>query len=121
MVGVSPDIDTEEILHLTKNLCGNAANLLEAPSSLPPDLLLTTADYIGPGYGIPTEDSNQATLLLARTEGILLDPVYTAKTAAAMLDWAQTEMVPLGDRLIFWHTGGYPTAFASSLELSIDP
>lgn len=121
LVGVSPDINTEEIIHLTKNLYSSAAKILGTPISLPSNLILTTADYIGPGYGIPTEASNEATLLLARTEGILLDPVYTAKTAAAMLDWARAKKVPIGDRLVLWHTGGYPAALTSNLELSIDP
>ena len=112
LVGVSPDVDTEEILDLTVRLCEGAAELLGTSVSLPPDLLLPTGEYIGPGYGIPTEASNEATSLLARTEGVLLDPVYTAKTAAAMLDWARTGKIPLGDRLVLWHTGGYPTAFA---------
>ena len=112
LVGVSPDVDTEEILDLTEKLCRGAAALLRTSISLPPDLLLPTEDYVGPGYGIPTEASSEAMSLLARTEGILLDPVYTAKTAAAMLDWARTGRAPSGDRLVLWHTGGYPAAFA---------
>ena len=111
LVGVSPDVEVEEILDLTAMLCSGAAELLGTSISLPPDLLLPTADYIGEGYGIPTEQSKAATSLLARTEGVLLDPVYTAKTAAAMLDWARSGMVPSGDRLVMWHTGGYPAAF----------
>jgi 1-aminocyclopropane-1-carboxylate deaminase/D-cysteine desulfhydrase-like pyridoxal-dependent ACC family enzyme len=112
LVGVSPDVTVEEIEDLTANLCHGSAELLGTSVSLPPDLLMPTADYIGDGYGIPTDRSTEATSLLARTEGVLLDPVYTAKTAAAMLDWARTGRVPKGDRLVLWHTGGYPTAFA---------
>ena len=111
LVGVSPDVDIAEILDLTESLCQGAAELLRTPVELPSSLLIPTADYIGDGYGIPTEQSNEATSLLARTEGVLLDPVYTSKTAAAMLDWARMGSVPAGDRLILWHTGGYPTAF----------
>ena len=112
LVGVSPDVDIEEIRDLTESLCQGAAELLSTSVSVPPSLLIPTADYIGEGYGIPTEQSSEATSLLARSEGVLLDPVYTAKTAAAMLDWARTGRVPSGDRLILWHTGGYPSAFA---------
>ncbi len=111
LVGVSPDVDVEEIQALTENLCQGTAELLNTSVSLPPNLLMPTGQYIGDGYGIPTEHSDEATSLLARTEGVLLDPVYTAKTAAALLDWARMDRVPSGDRLIFWHTGGYPTAF----------
>ena len=111
LIGVSPDVDTEEILGLTESLCRGAAELLGTSVSLPPDLILPTEEYIGPGYGIPTDASLEATSLLARSEGVLLDPVYTAKTAAAMLDWARTGRIPSGERLVLWHTGGYPTAF----------
>ena len=112
LVGVSPDVDTEEILDRTEKLCRGAAELLRTSISLPADLLLPTEDYVGPGYGIPTEASNEAMSLLARTEGVLLDPVYTAKTAAALLNWARTGRAPSGDLLVLWHTGGYPAAFA---------
>ena len=77
-----------------------------------PGLLHPTDDYVGPGYGIHSDASEEATALLARTEGVLLDPAYTAKTAAAMLDWARSGRVPPADRMVLWHTGGYPTALA---------
>jgi 1-aminocyclopropane-1-carboxylate deaminase/D-cysteine desulfhydrase-like pyridoxal-dependent ACC family enzyme len=111
LVGVSPDVDTEEIEQVTQDLCRGTAELLGTTDALPPNLLIATGEYIGGGYGIPTELSVEATSLLARTEGVLLDPVYTAKTAAGMLDWARKETVPRGDRLVLWHTGGYPAAF----------
>ena len=111
LVGVSPDVDTEEIEQVTQDLCQGTAALLGTTDALPPDLLISTDEYIGDGYGIPTEGSTEATSLLARTEGVLLDPVYTAKTAAGMLDWARKNKVPQGDRLVLWHTGGYPSAF----------
>ena len=111
LVGVSPDVGIEEIVDRTGELFRTAAELLSTSASLPPDLLVATTDFIGPGYGVPTDASEEATSVLARTEGIVLDPVYTAKTAAAMLEWARTGQVPMGDRLVLWHTGGYPTAF----------
>lgn len=110
LVGVSPDVDTHEIMGLTRTLCEGAAKLLGTDISLLPDLLLPTAAYVGPGYAVATEASREATSTLARTEGVLLDPVYTAKTAAAMLDWARTDRIPRASRIVLWHTGGYPTA-----------
>ena len=110
LVGVSPDVDTDEIMTLTRSLCEGAAGLLGANISLLPDLLLPTAAYVGPGYALATVASGEATSTLARTEGVLLDPVYTAKTAAAMLDWARTDRIPRESRMVLWHTGGYPAA-----------
>jgi 1-aminocyclopropane-1-carboxylate deaminase/D-cysteine desulfhydrase-like pyridoxal-dependent ACC family enzyme len=112
LVGVSPDISRGKILELTETLAHDAGVLLGAPTPLLPGLLHATDDYVGPGYGNHSDASREATALLARTEGVLLDPAYTAKTAAAMLDWAETGRIPPEDRMVLWHTGGYPTALA---------
>ncbi len=112
LVGVSPDISRAEILELTEDLASRAGGLLGAHAPLLTGLLHPTDDYVGPGYGIHSEASEEATAVLGRTEGVLLDPAYTAKTAAAMLDWAQSGRIPREDRMILWHTGGYPTALA---------
>ena len=112
MVGVSPDISRVNILALTENLANGAGALLGAQTPLLPGLVHATDDYVGPGYAIQSDASEEATALLARTEGVLLDPMYTAKTAAAMLDWAQGGRIPAEDRMVLWHTGGYPTALA---------
>ena len=112
LVGVSPDIGRVKILVLTENLANRAGALLGAQTPLLPGLLHPTDDYIGPGYGIHSGASEEATSIFARTEGVLLDPAYTAKTAAAMLDWAQSGRIPPEDRMILWHTGGYPAALA---------
>ena len=112
LVGVSPDIGRVEILELTENLANRAGALLGVQTPLLPGLLHPTDDYVGPGYGIHSSASEEATSILARTEGVLLDPAYTAKTAAAMLDWAQSGRIPPEDRMVLWHTGGYPAALA---------
>ncbi len=112
LVGVSADINRAEILALTENLVNGASSLLGAQTPLLKGLLHPTDDYVGPGYGIHSAASEEATALFARTEGVLLDPTYTAKTAAAMLDWARSGRIPPEDRMVLWHTGGYPAALA---------
>ena len=111
LVGVSSDIARVEILELTGSLASRAAALLGTQTPLLPGLLRPTDEYVGPGYGIHSDASEEATAVLARTEGVLLDPAYTAKTAAAMFDWAQGGRIRPEDRMVLWHTGGYPTAF----------
>ena len=69
-------------------------------------------DYVGRGYGLPTEASTSALLLFARREGIILDPVYTAKAAAGLIDLVRRGVIPAGSRVLFWHTGGTPALFA---------
>ncbi len=110
LVGVSPDVDESEIMEETARLIRGAADLLGTEISSPPNLMIPTEEYVGQGYGLPSPEADEATTLLARTEGVVLDPVYTAKTAAAMLDWCRSGRVPHGDRVVLWHTGGYPTA-----------
>ena len=112
LVGVSADIGRAEILELTENLVDRSSALLGVKTPLPAELLHPTDEYVGPAYGVHSEASEAATTLLARTEGVLLDPAYTAKTAAAMLDWSRLGGIPSTDRMVLWHTGGYPGALA---------
>ncbi len=69
-------------------------------------------NYYAPGYEIPNQGATDAIKLLARTEGILLDPVYTGKGFAGMLDYIRTGKVPQGSTVIYWHTGGETALFA---------
>jgi D-cysteine desulfhydrase family pyridoxal phosphate-dependent enzyme len=67
--------------------------------------------YVGDGYAIPTTGCKEAILLTARTEGLILDPVYTGKAMAGLIDLARKGEI--GDRpVLFWHTGGTPGLFA---------
>lgn len=70
------------------------------------------ADYIGEGYGIPTTAMRDAVALLAGTEGILLDPVYTGKAMAGLLDLTRRQWFRQGDNVVFVHTGGTTALFA---------
>lgn len=68
--------------------------------------VLANCDYVGPGYGIPAESTLEAIDLFARTEGILLDPVYSAKGAAGLIDLIRKREIGPGERVVFLHTGG---------------
>ncbi len=67
-------------------------------------------DFVGPGYGIPSLAGQNAIKCLARTEGIFLDPIYTGKAFAGLIELARTRV--LSGKVLFWHTGGLPTLFA---------
>jgi L-cysteate sulfo-lyase len=79
--------------------------------------VVANCDYVGQGYGIPTEGMVEALKLVARTEGILLDPVYSGKGMAGLIDLIKTGKMGGYDNIVFLHTGGsvglfgYPTAF----------
>jgi D-cysteine desulfhydrase len=69
-------------------------------------------DYVGPGYSIPTEAMAEAVRIFARTEGILLDPVYTGKAAAGLVDLIRKGHLEEGEKVLFLHTGGSPGLYA---------
>jgi len=75
--------------------------------------------YVGPGYTVPTDEMIAAVKLLASTEGILLDPVYTGKTMAGLIDLIKTDFFKKEDTILFLHTGGSPALYTCP-ELFID-
>ena len=68
--------------------------------------------YVGPGYGLPTAAMVEAVQLVARLEGLLLDPVYTGKAMAGLVDLIRRGEINRGASVVFWHTGGTPALFA---------
>jgi L-cysteate sulfo-lyase len=74
-------------------------------------------NYVGKGYGLPTEGMVEAVKMLAQTEGLLFDPVYTGKGLSGLIDWVRHDRFTRDDTIIFLHTGGsaalfgYPEAF----------
>lgn len=89
-----------------------AAALLGVPAQLTAADFDADESYIGPGYGLPSKAGQEALHLLARTEAILLDPVYSAKAMAALIADVRAGKYPNGSSLVFIHTGGVPAIFA---------
>ncbi|NLG24300.1 MAG: D-cysteine desulfhydrase family protein [Clostridiales bacterium] len=73
--------------------------------------------YFAPGYERPNERSTEAIRLLARTEGLLADPVYTGKALAGLIGGVRSGAVPAGSAVVFWHTGGATALFAEQAIL----
>jgi L-cysteate sulfo-lyase len=73
--------------------------------------VLANCDYVGNGYGIPTPAMVEAVNLLARTEGILLDPVYSGKGMAGLIDLVRKGQFAKDQNVVFLHTGGSVTLF----------
>jgi len=69
-------------------------------------------DYVGPGYSLPTEGMVEAVNLMAKTEGILLDPVYSGKAMAGLIDLIRQGYFKEDDNVLFVHTGGSPALYA---------
>ena len=83
----------------------------------PQDFEITDA-YIGKGYGIPTTECLDAIRITAQTEGIYLDPVYTGKAMAALIDLARKGEFKPTDTVLFIHTGGIPALFEYHAEIA---
>ncbi len=75
-------------------------------SGLPRDMVVANCEYVGRGYGIPTPGMVEAVELLARTEGVLLDPVYSGKGMAGLIDLIRKGQFKKTDNVVFLHTGG---------------
>jgi D-cysteine desulfhydrase/L-cysteate sulfo-lyase len=90
-----------------------AAHLGARPETLGADREIEIDDsQVGAGYGAPTEASTEALELTARREGILLDPVYTAKAMAGLIARLRTGTFAGSRSVLFWHTGGQIGYFA---------
>ena len=73
--------------------------------------------YLGGGYGVVTPAEREAVRLVARTEGILLDPVYTGKAMAGLMGLVRSGQIGAEETVLFWHTGGTPALFAYTEDL----
>jgi len=89
-----------------------AARLLGETVQVTTAEVSTAQEYYGDGYGIPTPEGLDAITLLARTEAILLDPTYTGKAMAGLIDQVRRGLISPGETIVFLHTGGTPALFA---------
>jgi D-cysteine desulfhydrase family pyridoxal phosphate-dependent enzyme len=116
IIGVSPDDSSASISSEVAMIIRGIGELFELPADSFDENAVVLDGYIGDGYGIPSPEGNAATQLLARTEGILLDPVYTAKAMAALIDWVRQGKFEEDENVLFWHTGGQLAMFYVPVE-----
>ena len=88
------------------NLAVKTAELLGIPGSIKRESVTANCDYVGGGYGVPTPGMVEAVILVARLEGILLDPVYSGKGMAGLIDLCRKGHFKKGENIVFLHTGG---------------
>ena len=109
--GVAVSAGESEKIVRAMNAANDAATLLDVPIRVERSDLFTDQGFIGEGYGIPTPAALESINLLARTEAILLDPVYTSKGFSALMAHVRTGHIPPTDTVVFLHTGGMPALF----------
>jgi D-cysteine desulfhydrase family pyridoxal phosphate-dependent enzyme len=97
-----------------KNLAQASADILGEHIQISLEDILINSDYLGEGYGIMGAPEQDAIRLFAKQEGLILDPVYTGRAAAGMIDLLRLGYFSRDEQILFWHTGGSPALFIDS-------
>ena len=103
---------TERVAKLASETSGRLGPRIEFTAGQ----VLVNADYAAPGYGILTRAERESIQLFAKYEGLLLDPVYTGRAAAGLIDLIRKGFFKKEETVLFWHTGGQPALFAEKYE-----
>ena len=111
-LGIDIDADPEGVPVRVRAVAEGTAQLLGVAGGVPEGAVAVNSDYAGEAYGAPTQAMVEAVTLLARLEGLLLDPVYSGKAMAGLIDLARQGFYKTGDTVVFIHTGGMPALFA---------
>ena len=121
LVSVAPIVWSEPRPVDIARIAGAAAVRLDLDVRIVPSDIENHDEYIGERYGVVSEAGRDALRLVARTEGIILDPVYSAKAMAGLIDHARAGRIAPGQTVVFVHTGGTPALFAYAAELGLAP
>lgn len=114
VIGISADEPPTRLCPLIRQIANEAAAMIAAPGDLLADMPAFEVDdtFVGQGYGISTEASEEAATLAARTEAFFVDHVYTAKALAGLIAYVRDGRIRSDQTVLFWHTGGQVALFA---------
>jgi D-cysteine desulfhydrase len=113
VLGISVDETEEWLKQHVSELASSTSEKLGNRIEFTPDEVLANADYCSAGYGVLAEPEREAIRLFATCEGLLLDPVYTGRAAAGMIDLIRKGFFRKDESVLFVHTGGQPALFAT--------
>lgn len=117
-IGIDKDeADAPPLHHSILSLVHRTAGLLGMEQTFTAHDVILNHAFLGGGYGVVGDLEREAIALVARTEGILLDPVYTGRAMGGLIHMIRTGDITDDDRVIFWHTGGTPALFAYANNL----
>jgi len=119
VIGISIEFKSEPYSVQIADLVNQTAKESEYDWSVTPEEVLINDAYCQAGYGVLTSAEIEAAQMFARTEGILLDPVYTGRAAAGLIDMIRKGFFEPEEKILFWHTGGTPALFAEPYSLSL--
>ncbi|MGW8224495.1 MAG: D-cysteine desulfhydrase family protein [Anaerolineales bacterium] len=112
ILGISIDNSKSELSQKVADIAQQAALTLGEDYRFSPQDILVNDDYLGGGYGVMGKNEVEALTIFARSEGMLLDPVYTGRAAAGLIDLIRSNFFTADQNVLFWHTGGTPAIFA---------
>ena len=116
--GITVSRTRDECIAQIKQLIDETEETLGLNSKVTSNDIFVFDEYIGDGYTMPTSKGIEAIHLVAQTEGIFLDPIYTGKAMAGLTDLVKKGHIGLDQKVIFLHTGGSPSIFSFSSEIS---
>jgi 1-aminocyclopropane-1-carboxylate deaminase/D-cysteine desulfhydrase-like pyridoxal-dependent ACC family enzyme len=112
ILGISVDESEAWLKEHVPDIASSASEKLGPRIKFTPDEVSANANYCLAGYGALTEPERKALRLFATCEGLLLDPVYTGRAAAGMIDLVRKGFFKNDETVLFLHTGGQPALFA---------
>lgn len=112
ITGISVKRSAEDQANAVWELAKETAERVGVKEKISKELVQVLDKYVGPGYSLPTNEMVEAVQLLARTEGILLDPVYTGKAMSGLVGMIREGKLTKGQNVLFLHTGGSPALYA---------
>jgi D-cysteine desulfhydrase family pyridoxal phosphate-dependent enzyme len=112
VLGISVDETEATLKARVATLASATADALGEKAKFLPQDILVSAEYLGGGYGVMGVPEVEAIRLFARLEGLLLDPVYTGRAAAGLIDLIHKGYFSKEETVLFWHTGGTPALFS---------
>ena len=119
ILGISIDEKEAHLQEIVSHLATEASELAGQRMKFHPADILVNDDYLGEGYGVMGVPEKEAIHAFARQEGLLLDPVYTGRAAAGMIDLIRGGFFKARDTVLFWHTGGTPALFADNYQTNL--
>ncbi len=112
ILGISIDESESWLKQHVSALASDTSERLGPRIAFKPEDVRATADYCEAGYGVLTALELEAMRMFASTEGLLLDPVYTGRAGAGLIDLVRKGTLKKGETVLFWNTGGQPALFA---------
>lgn len=118
IIGIATSEAKDKLMSKIIDTANQTAKFLGLDMTITPGDVEIYDDYMGEGYGKMTRECEDATRLVAQTEGIFLDPIYTGKTMAGLIDLVKKGRFKPTDTVVFIHTGGIPALFAYNREIA---